>query len=283
MEGKRKGRPKRSNGEAARANRETHDETAPESEAAKELPEGIIFGRNAIAEALRSGRSVNRLLIAGEESAGPLHELATEARERDAVVEIVPRSRIDALAKGLRHQGALAYVSPIAYASLEDILERTRAKASPFLLLLDEIEDPHNLGALLRTADAVGVDGVLIPKRRCCPLSATVAKTSAGAVEHVPVARIGNIVQTLRLLKKEGFWIVGGDMAGAKEYFDAELTGALVLVAGNEGKGISRLVKENCDFLVRIPMMGKINSLNVSVAGALLMYEAFRQRRQASG
>ena len=156
-----------------------------------------------------------------------------------------------------------------------------RAKgAEPFLLLLDEVEDPHNLGAILRTADAVGVDGVLIPRRRSCPLSATVAKTSAGAVEYVPVARIGNVAQTIRDLKEEGFWIVGADMDGTADYFDADLTGATVLVVGSEGRGISRLVRESCDVLVKIPMLGKINSLNVSVAGAVLMYESLRQRQK---
>lgn len=278
MEGKRKPVPKRSHDIKANSGRVTSYE--PESiRAAADLPEDVIAGRNAIAEALRSGRSINRLLITSE-NAGPLHELASAAKNTGAVVEVVPRNRIESITKGFRHQGAIAYVSPVSYASLEDVLEKARTKSSPFLLLLDEIEDPHNLGALLRTADAAGVDGVLIPKRRCCPLTATVAKTSAGAVEHVPVVRIGNIAQTLRLLKKEGFWIAGGDMDGATDYFDAALTGALVLVVGNEGKGISQLIKENCDFLVRIPMLGKLNSLNVSVAGALLMYEALRQRRQ---
>ena len=164
---------------------------------------------------------------------------------------------------------------------MDELLETAKKKSdSPFLLLLDELEDPHNLGAILRTADAVGVDGGLIPRRRSCPLSATVAKTSAGAVEYVPVARIGNIAQTIKDLKQEGFWIIGADMDGTVDYFDADLTGATVLVVGNEGRGISRLVRESCDILVRIPMLGKINSLNVSVAGAVLMYESLRQRRK---
>ena len=149
------------------------------------------------------------------------------------------------------------------------------------MLLLDELEDPHNLGALLRTADAVGVDGVLIPRRRSCPLSATVAKTSAGAVEYVPVARIGNVVQTLKKLKEQGLWVAGADMDGAVDYSEADFTGGLVIVVGGEGHGVSRLTKENCDIVVRLPMIGKINSLNASVAGSILMYEAFRQRRTA--
>ncbi|MBR1885197.1 MAG: 23S rRNA (guanosine(2251)-2'-O)-methyltransferase RlmB, partial [Schwartzia sp.] len=184
-------------------------------------------------------------------------------------------------ARGFRHQGVLAYTSPVDYTPFDEILRLARQKSDvPFLLLLDELEDPHNLGAILRTADAVGVDGVLIPKRRSCPLSATVAKTSAGAVEYVPVARIGNVAQTLNELKREGFWVVGADMDGTADYFTADLTGAVVLVVGSEGHGISRLVRETCDLLVRIPMLGKINSLNVSVAGAVLMYEVLRQRRE---
>ncbi|MBO6235206.1 MAG: 23S rRNA (guanosine(2251)-2'-O)-methyltransferase RlmB, partial [Schwartzia sp.] len=212
---------------------------------------------------------------------GSVREIIRIARENGAIVEMGARSQIEAIARGFRHQGVLAYTSPVDYTSMDELLESAGKKSdSPFLLLLDELEDPHNLGAILRTADAVGVDGVLIPRRRSCPLSATVAKTSAGAVEYVPVARIGNIAQTIKDLKKEGFWIIGADMDGTVDYFDADLTGATVLVVGNEGRGISRLVRESCDILVRIPMLGKINSLNVSVAGAVLMYESLRQRKK---
>ena len=247
----------------------------------RELPADVVVGRNAVMEALKSGRTVNRLLVAEHDTQGSIREIVNLARESGAVVETVPRSQIEAAAKGFRHQGVLAYTSPVEYTPLEEILDTAQRKdGPPFLLLLDELEDPHNLGAVLRTADAVGVDGVLIPKRRSCPLSATVAKTSAGAVEYVPVARIGNVAQTIRELKKEGFWIVGADMDGASDYFEADLTGALVLVIGSEGRGISRLVRESCDVLVRIPMLGKINSLNASVAGAILMYESLRQRRE---
>lgn len=247
----------------------------------RELPEDVVVGRNAVTEALKSGRTVNRLLVAEHDTQGSIREIVNLARESGAVVETVPRSQIEAAAKGFRHQGVLAYTSPVDYTPLEDILDAAQSRdGAPFLLLLDELEDPHNLGAVLRTADAVGVDGVLIPKRRSCPLSATVAKTSAGAVEYVPVARIGNVAQTIRELKKAGFWIVGADMDGTADYFEADLTGALVLVIGSEGRGISRLVRESCDVLVRIPMLGKINSLNASVAGAVLMYESLRQRRE---
>lgn len=247
----------------------------------RELPEDVVIGRNAVTEALKSGRTVNRLLVAEHDTQGSIREIVNLARESGAVVETVPRSQIEAAAKGFRHQGVLAYTSPVDYTPLEDILDAAQSRdGAPVLLLLDELEDPHNLGAVLRTADAVGVDGVLIPKRRSCPLSATVAKTSAGAVEYVPVARIGNVAQTIRELKKAGFWIVGADMDGTADYFEADLTGALVLVIGSEGRGISRLVRESCDVLVRIPMLGKINSLNASVAGAVLMYESLRQRRE---
>ncbi len=245
------------------------------------LPEDVVVGRNAVTEALKSGRAVNRLLVAEGDGQGSIREIVRLARENGAIVETVARSKIEAVARGYRHQGVLAYTSPVDYTPLDELLEAARAKSgAPFLLLLDELEDPHNLGAILRTADAVGVDGVLIPRRRSCPLSATVAKTSAGAVEYVPVARIGNIAQTIKALKEDGFWIVGADMDGTVDYFDADLTGATVLVVGSEGRGISRLVRESCDILVKIPMLGKINSLNVSVAGAVLMYESLRQRQQ---
>lgn len=246
------------------------------------LPEDVVVGRNAVTEALKSGRAVNRLLIAEGDGQGSIREIVRLVRESGAIVETVARSKIEAVARGFRHQGVLAYTSPVDYTPLDELLEAARARSrAPFLLLLDELEDPHNLGAILRTADAVGVDGVLIPRRRSCPLSATVAKTSAGAVEYVPVARIGNIAQTIKALKEEGFWIIGADMDGTVDFFDADLTGATVLVVGSEGRGISRIVRENCDILVRIPMLGKINSLNVSVAGAVLMYESLRQRQKA--
>ena len=167
----------------------------------------------------------------------------------------------------------------VEYVELEDILQIAKDKNEPpFIVLLDELEDPHNLGAILRSADAAGVHGVLIPKRRSCPLSATVAKTSAGAVEYVPVARIGNVVQTIKRLKEEGLWVAAADMDGT-DYYEADMTGALLLIIGNEGHGVGRLVKEQCDFVVKIPMVGKINSLNASVAGSILMYEAMKQRR----
>lgn len=245
----------------------------------RELPEDVLIGRNAVTEALRAGRGINKILLADGDREGQVSEITALAKERGIILQFVERSKLESIAGGLRHQGVLAYVAPVAYAELEDILAKAEAAGEPpFLLLLDELEDPHNLGALLRTADATGVHGVLIPKRRSVPLTATVAKTSAGAVEYVPVARIGNISQTLKALKEKGFWVAGADMDGSQNYYEADLTGPLVLVVGSEGKGMGRLTKEQCDFIVKMPMVGKINSLNASVAGSILMYESMRQR-----
>ena len=208
-------------------------------------------------------------------------EIIAEAQKSTVLIEYVQPEKLDRLAPGLRHQGLVALASPIAFSSLEDVLKRAAARnETPFLLLLDELQDPQNVGALIRSADAAGVHGVLLPKRRSCPLNMVVAKISAGAVNYVPVVQIGNIVQTLRSLKEQGFWVIGADMDGESLYFDADLDRPLVLVIGAEGKGLGRLVKENCDMLVRIPMQGGVNSLNASAAGAILMYEVVRQRMQ---
>ena len=255
-------------------NPRTEAEREPE-----ELPADVLVGRNAVTEALKAGRSINKILVAEGDHEGSVREIIALAKEHGVTFQTVARSKIDAIAPGMRHQGVLAYVAPVDYVDLDEILKRAEEKGeAPFLLLLDELEDPHNLGALLRTADATGVHGVLIPKRRAVPLTATVAKTSAGAIEYVPVARIGNIAQTLKKLKEKGFWVAGADMDGSQNYYEADLTGPLVLVVGSEGKGMSRLTKEQCDFIVKMPMVGKINSLNASVAGSILMYESMRQR-----
>lgn len=251
----------------------------PHREEPRELPNDVLVGRNAVTEALKAGRGINKILLANGDREGSITEIAALAKERGIVVQYVERAKIEALAGGHRHQGVLAYVAPVPYAELDDILQAAEEKGeAPFLVLLDELEDPHNLGALLRTADATGVHGILIPKRRSVSLNATVAKTSAGAVEYVPVARIGNIAQTLKKLKEKGFWVAGADMDGEKAYYEADLTGPLVLVIGSEGRGMSRLTKEACDFIVSMPMVGRINSLNASVAGSILMYESMRQR-----
>jgi 23S rRNA (guanosine2251-2'-O)-methyltransferase len=243
------------------------------------VAEEFIMGRNSVMEALKSGRPINKIFIAKGERQGSIREVIGLARESGLVVQEVDISKLDGITEGQKHQGVVASIPPVAYAELDDILGKATAPdQTPFLVLLDELEDPHNVGAILRTADAAGVHGVLMPKRRCCPLSGTVAKTSAGAVEHVPVARIGNVSQTLEELKKAGMWVVGADMDGEKNYYDADLTGPIVVVVGNEGKGMGRLIKEHCDFVVRIPMLGKISSLNASVACSLLLYEVVRQR-----
>ncbi len=288
MEQKRKTRPQERRSrkfekEAPRHKRPQAEAEPKRREEPRELPDDVLVGRNAVTEALKSGRGINKLWIASGDREGSVAEIAALAKERGIVVQYVERAKIEALAGGHRHQGVLAYVAPVPYAELEDILKAAEAKGeAPFLVLLDELEDPHNLGALLRTADATGVDGILIPRRRSVPLNATVAKTSAGAIEYVPVARIGNVTQTLKELKAKGFWVAGADMDGTP-YDKADLKGALVLVIGSEGHGMTRLVKEQCDFIVSLPMVGRINSLNASVAGSILMYESMRQRLQKKG
>lgn len=238
----------------------------------------IIVGRNAVLEALRHGRGINKIIIQEGAKGGSLGEIIALARETGIALEYAPASRLEALAEGNRHQGVAAQVAPIAFRTLEDALERAQTKGEvPFLVLLDELQDPQNVGALIRSADAAGVHGILLPGRRSCPLNMTVAKISAGAVEYVPVIKIGNIVQTIKSLQQQGFWVVGADMSG-ETFYRTDLRGPLVLVIGAEGKGLGRLVKESCDSLVSIPMAGGVSSLNASVAGAILMYEVVRQR-----
>lgn len=243
------------------------------------MSEEFVAGRNSVAEVLKSGRSINKILVAKGERHGAIREIIGQARSQGLVVQEVEPAKLDQITEGVRHQGVVAMVAPVAYAEIEDILGKAQENGEqPFIVLLDELEDPHNVGAILRTSDATGVHGVLLPKRRSSPLTATVAKTSAGAVEYVPVARIGNISQTLKKLKKQGLWVVGADMDGDKNYYEADLTGPIVVVVGSEGQGMGRLTKEECDFVVRIPMKGKITSLNASVACSLLLYEVLRQR-----
>ncbi len=239
----------------------------------------IIAGRNAVAEALRAQRSLNKIFLQEGARGGSLGELLAAAKQRGVPVETVKQEKLDKLAPGMRHQGIAAVAAPIAFQSLDDVFARAVAKKEePFLLLLDELQDPQNVGALLRTADAAGVHGVLLPRRRSCPLNAVVAKISAGAVEYVPVVQIGNIAQTIDELKRRGCWVVGADMDGV-DFYAANMTGPIALVIGAEGRGIGRLVRQKCDDIVSIPMNGGVNSLNASNAGAVLMYEVVRQRR----
>jgi len=237
--------------------------------------EDFVIGKNAVTETLKAGRSVNKIFVANGSNNQKIIELANAAK---IVIDFVERSKLDKICGGKNHQGVIAQVAAIQYATIEEILEVAASKNEPpFIVLLDELEDPHNFGAILRTADAAGVHGVIIPKRRSVSLNSTVAKISAGAVEYVKVAQVTNVAQTLKNLREENLKIVGGDMSG-ENIFGADLSGGIVLIIGNEGKGIRRLTRENCDLLVKIPMRGKINSLNASVAGAVLMYEVFKQR-----
>ena len=247
------------------------------------MSEEILAGRNSVTEALRSGRSINKLLVQDGIKGGSVSEIIGLAKTASVVLEFCKAERLDKLADGLRHQGFVALAAPIRFHSLEEVLALAKEKdETPFLLLLDELQDPQNVGALIRTADAAGVHGVLLPKRRSCPLNAVVAKISAGAGVYVPVVQIGNITQTIEELKKLGFWIAGADMNG-EDYYKSNLTGPMVIVVGAEGKGLGRLVKEKCDIIVSLPMQGGVSSLNASAAGAVLLYEVVRQRRVQAG
>ena len=239
----------------------------------------LIFGRNAVTELLKSGRSVNKIFMAEGVREGSIQKIFSLAKAAGIVVEFISRDKLDKICNG-RHQGVAATAAAINYSSVEEILELAADKNElPFIILLDELEDPQNFGAILRTAEAVGVHGVIIPKRRSVQLNATVFKTSAGAAEYVKVAQIVNVAQTLKNLRGLGLKIVGADMNAEKNFKQADLSGGMVLIIGNEGKGMRRLTRENCDLLIKIPMVGKINSLNASAAGAVLMYEIFFQRQ----
>lgn len=255
----------------------------PNNLQSKEPNKDIILGRNAVTEALKAGRTINRLLIAEGSRDGSVQKLIALAKDRQIVFESVSRDRLDKIADNQRHQGVIAYSAPVEYSTFEEILQVAESRNEPpFILLLDELEDPHNFGAILRTADAVGVHGILIPKRRSVSLNSTVAKTSAGAIEYVKVAQINNVAQTLKQLKDLDITVIGSDMEGADIYSEVnrvDFNAPIVLIIGSEGKGMRRLTKENCDFLIRIPMVGRINSLNASVAAAILMYEVLHQRR----
>ncbi|MDO4323999.1 MAG: 23S rRNA (guanosine(2251)-2'-O)-methyltransferase RlmB [Lachnospiraceae bacterium] len=238
----------------------------------------VIEGRNAVLEAFRSGRAMDRLLIQDGCQDGPIQTIKREARKHDTMIDFVGKERLDQLSQTGRHQGVIAYTAAYEYAEVEDILNAAREKGEdPFLILLDDIEDPHNLGAIIRTANLAGAHGVIIPKRRAVGLTATVARTSAGALNYTPVARVTNLGNTIEELKKEGIWFVCADM-GAETMYRQNLTGPIGLVIGNEGSGVSRLVKEKCDFTASIPMKGNIDSLNASVAAGVLAYEIVRQR-----
>lgn len=237
-----------------------------------------IEGRNAVLEAFRSGRPVDKLFVQDGCKDGPVQTITREARKHDTVIQYVAKERLDQMSETGRHQGVIAYVAAYEYADVEDILKLAQEKGEPpFIFLLDGIEDPHNLGAIIRTANLAGAHGVIIPKHRAAGLTATVAKTSAGALNYTPVARVTNLVSTMEDLKKRGLWFVCADMGGETMY-RLNLTGPIGLVIGNEGSGVGRLVRESCDMIASIPMKGDIDSLNASVAAGVLAYEIVRQR-----
>lgn len=237
-----------------------------------------VEGRNAVIEAFRSGSTIDKILVQDGCKDGPIQTILREAKKQDTVVQFVSKDRLDQMSETGRHQGVIAMTAAYRYAEIEDMLEAARAKGeAPFLVLLDNIEDPHNLGAIIRTANLAGAHGVIIPKRRAAGLTATVAKASAGALYHTPVAKVTNLTAAIRDLKEQGMWFVCADMDGTTMY-DLDLTGSIGLVVGNEGEGVSKLVRENCDFAASIPMKGDIDSLNASVAAGVMAYEIVRQR-----
>lgn len=244
--------------------------------------EELIAGKHPVLEALRSGREINKIWIAEGAQKSLSQPITAEAKKQGIVVQFVDKRKLDSMAPGITHQGVIAQAAAFAYVEVEDILNAAQSKnETPFILLLDEIEDPHNLGSILRTAECTGVHGVVIPKRRSAGLTATVLKTSAGAAEHVPVARVTNLAQTIDRLKEAGVWIAGTDVSAKQDVYKTKFDMPLAIVIGNESKGMGRLIKEKCDFLVKLPMLGQLNSLNASVAAGVLMYEVVRQRRES--
>ena len=242
-----------------------------------------IEGRNAVLEAFRAGKTIDKLFVLDGCQDGPVRTILREAKKTDCIVNFVKKERLDQMSETGKHQGVIAYAAAYEYGTVEEMLERAKEKnEQPFLILLDNIEDPHNLGSIIRTANQVGAHGVIIPKRRAVGLTATVAKASAGAINYRPVAKVTNLVKTMDELKKQGMWFVCGDMGGDSMY-SLDPTGPMGVVIGNEGEGVSRLVKENCDFVATIPMFGDIDSLNASVAMGVLSYEIVRQRMAKKG
>ncbi len=238
----------------------------------------LIAGKNPVLEALKSEREINKIWIAEGSQKGQMQQVIHLAKEARVLVQFVPKQKIDQMTKEV-HQGVVAQVAAYEYADLDDLFQNAQKKnETPFFLILDELEDPHNLGSILRTADAAGVHGIIIPKRRAVGLTATVAKASTGAIEHVPVARVTNLARTIAELKERGIWIFGTDAKGSEDYRKMDAAMPLAIVIGSEGKGISRLIRDNCDFLIHLPMVGHVTSLNASVAASLLIYEVYRKR-----
>lgn len=241
--------------------------------------EDQVEGRNSVTELLKSGKDINKLYVQKGEKHGSINEIIKLAKQNKVVITELDRTKLDQMSESHNHQGVIAIVPPYEYCDVDEILEYAKSKnESPFILILDGIEDPHNLGSIIRTAECSGVHGIIIPKRRSVQVNATVNKTSAGAAQYVKVARVNNLTETIKYLKENDVWIYGTDIEGKCYYNEQKYNGGVAIVIGSEGFGMSRLVKENCDFLVKIPMVGKINSLNASVSAGILMYEVFNQR-----
>lgn len=245
------------------------------------MKEEYIIGRNPVLELLKTGDRIDKLYIQKGELQGSINKIIGKAKAEKIVVQYVDKNKLTSMANGAAHQGVVALVTGYDYSTIEEILDLAKEKKEdPFLIILDGIEDTYNLGAIIRTAECAGAHGVIIPKRRSAQVNQTVYKTSAGAVEHMKISQVSNIANTIEALKKQGVWIYGADAMGDGEYYKNSLTGPIGLVIGSEGKGISRLIKEKCDVLVNIPMVGKISSLNASVAASILIYEVLRQRNE---
>lgn len=241
--------------------------------------EDQVEGRNSVTELLKSGKDINKLYVQKGEKHGSINEIIKLAKQNKVVITELDRAKLDQMSESHNHQGVIAIVPPYEYCDVDEILEYAKSKnESPFILILDGIEDSHNLGSIIRTAECSGVHGIIIPKRRSVQVNATVNKTSAGAAQYVKVARVNNLTETIKYLKENDVWIYGTDIEGKCYYNEQKYNGGVAIVIGSEGFGMSRLVKENCDFLVKIPMVGKINSLNASVSAGILMYEVFNQR-----
>ncbi|GGA88460.1 23S rRNA (guanosine(2251)-2'-O)-methyltransferase RlmB [Ornithinibacillus halotolerans] len=242
------------------------------------MDQELIIGKNPVLEALKSGRSVNKVLISDQLNSNAQSKIFQLSKSAGTIVQKVPKSKLEQITNG-NHQGVVAYVASYQYASLDDLFSRANARnEEPFFIILDELEDPHNLGSILRTADATGAHGVIIPKRRSVGLTATVAKTAAGALEHIPVVRVTNIANTIDELKKNNVWVVGTEAEATEDFRRLDGAIPIAVVIGNEGKGMSRLVREKCDWTVSLPMKGQVSSLNASVACSLLLYEVYRKR-----
>ncbi len=242
------------------------------------MPDILIGGKNPVIETLKSDRSVHKIWVADGMKPSALQSIVSLAKKKNILIQRVPKRKLDDM-KIENHQGVVAQIAAYKYSTLDDLfLQAEQRNEMPFFLILDEIEDPHNLGSILRTADCVGVHGIIIPKHRAVGLTHTVAKASTGAIEHVPVVRVTNIAQTLKVLKDAGLWIIAADLQNSRDYRELEANFPLALVIGSEGKGISRIVSKSCDFIYRLPMVGQVTSLNASVAAALFLYEIYRKR-----